>query len=836
MLIGRDAEASTARAALAGPGLLAIVGPPGIGKSTLASAVAPGEVRRTGALSTLRWVPLLAFRRLVGDRVVSAAAGPEPIAGAVIRSGAGSLIVDDVQWADVGTFEVVARLAGRMPVVVTLRTGEAGAEEALGILELLGAERIELPPLGEASARMLLDRLHGGLAPAERERVLEVAGGNPLLLAELPRGGDGAASLVAALVDRLAALDPATATACHRLAVLGRPATLAELGPGVAHLVSAGLARLEGERVASVHGLLDEVVVESLGDGAAAVRRDLARLVEPAEAAFLLAAAGDPAARDVALAAAAGTDDVGLRAELLGLAVDLAEELDVERRLRAARLFTQIGQPDRAIVLCDVDGLTELAPIERGLLCGAAAEATWLLGEHERSRELMEQAVADLRGSGRPEEVLVLGGSTTHNTFIELDGRGGLERARAAVELADRIGQHRAYARQRLASVLATSGLPGAPELHREAMAMAAAEGDELTRQQAFTGLVLGTWVGGDVRAAADLARAEAPGDDPDDLDLHDLGLRAYVAILGLLAGDDPAEVAARFGPLLEREPMFRNRAFMAAAVALALADLGRATEALAVLGPDLVPPGIDRQQRSVEGWASVEVRWSAGRSAEALAAGVEVGELGVGDYPSAVMARLLAAHAGRALGQPPAGPPPGVVLPAWTGAPIEWRGLAAAADGDPASASAHLLEAALAWDPTDVRSALRCRWAAGDVLAATDPAAARPLLEEAEAAALASGAPAALARVRHSLRAVGIRRRNDVAPPRSTIAGLTPREEQVLDLVGEGATTASIAAALGVAPSTVDSFVRSAARKLGASTRVAAVAELERRRSGARR
>jgi DNA-binding CsgD family transcriptional regulator len=50
--------------------------------------------------------------------------------------------------------------------------------------------------------------------------------------------------------------------------------------------------------------------------------------------------------------------------------------------------------------------------------------------------------------------------------------------------------------------------------------------------------------------------------------------------------------------------------------------------------------------------------------------------------------------------------------------------------------------------------------------------------------------------------------------------AALTPREFEVLGLVADGLTTATIAHRLGLRPSTVESHVVSARRKLGASTR----------------
>ena len=101
----------------------------------------------------------------------------------------------------------------------------------------------------------------------------------------------------------------------------------------------------------------------------------------------------------------------------------------------------------------------------------------------------------------------------------------------------------------------------------------------------------------------------------------------------------------------------------------------------------------------------------------------------------------------------------------------------------------------------------------------------AQDLLVAAEDRALELELSAMVDRIRRSLRAIGVVRRSAAG---SGTAGLTAREEQVLDLVGVGARSTDIAAALGVEVSTVESFVRSAMQKLGASTRVAAAATLQ--------
>jgi len=62
-----------------------------------------------------------------------------------------------------------------------------------------------------------------------------------------------------------------------------------------------------------------------------------------------------------------------------------------------------------------------------------------------------------------------------------------------------------------------------------------------------------------------------------------------------------------------------------------------------------------------------------------------------------------------------------------------------------------------------------------------------------------------------------------------SLIESLSPRERQTMELVGLGLTSGDIAAKLGVTRVTVDSFVRSARVKLGASTRIEVIAKLAR-------
>jgi DNA-binding NarL/FixJ family response regulator len=71
-------------------------------------------------------------------------------------------------------------------------------------------------------------------------------------------------------------------------------------------------------------------------------------------------------------------------------------------------------------------------------------------------------------------------------------------------------------------------------------------------------------------------------------------------------------------------------------------------------------------------------------------------------------------------------------------------------------------------------------------------------------------------------MRADGVRRipRGPRPASRAGPAGLTPRQVEVLELIASGATNAEIAAALVIAPKTVDHHVSAVLAKLGVTSR----------------
>ena len=88
-------------------------------------------------------------------------------------------------------------------------------------------------------------------------------------------------------------------------------------------------------------------------------------------------------------------------------------------------------------------------------------------------------------------------------------------------------------------------------------------------------------------------------------------------------------------------------------------------------------------------------------------------------------------------------------------------------------------------------------------------------------------GAARAAWRLRRRLRDAGVRRipRGPRPATRAGIAGLTPRQADVLALLEEGATNAEIARRLVIAPKTVDHHVSAVLAKLGVSSRREAAA-----------
>ena len=257
--------------------------------------------------------------------------------------------------------------------------------------------------------------------------------------------------------------------------------------------------------------------------------------------------------------------------------------------------------------------------------------------------------------------------------------------------------------------------------------------------------------------------------------------------------------------------------------MAIARADLGDVAAAEQQLRDAHLRAGDHGQWRAVVAWAEAEVAWAGGHRDGVADAVATVTSLGVGDYPPAVMARVLLAHSRVIAGEGLDGIAPAVGLfPAWAAFADEWAGLAHAAAGDDAAAATAFATAADGWARSDLRSRVRCLWAAGEAARRAGTPDAADRLDLALVAAEEAALLGLASRARRSLRDLGVAR---PAPVAAGSAGLTGREAQLLELVAAGRTSAQIASELHLSRQTVDQVITTATRKLGAPNRRSAAA-----------
>jgi DNA-binding CsgD family transcriptional regulator len=272
--VGRDSVVAAAGAHLVEGNSVLVVGPPGIGKSTvlatLSDALPGARVLRAAAAEVESGLPYLTLVDLFGTslaeqgsllpghlraaldaallRTVAPTTPQDELAVrlAVLElirilaaQGPVLLVIDDVQWVDepsAGVLHFVARRLADLPVQVLAaeRTEQGPAHR-----HLCPEPYVELPlrPLcREDVADLLRERFGPALSPATVDRVYTASGGNPLFAVELGRvlaergePGDGLAPLPvpdrlrSLLAARLAALPASAGLALTVLAAAARP-------------------------------------------------------------------------------------------------------------------------------------------------------------------------------------------------------------------------------------------------------------------------------------------------------------------------------------------------------------------------------------------------------------------------------------------------------------------------------------------------------------------------------------------------------------------------------------------------------------------------------------
>jgi DNA-binding CsgD family transcriptional regulator/tetratricopeptide (TPR) repeat protein len=849
-----DAVLGYAAEADAGTGRLVLVeGEAGVGKSTLLEQV---EVRLPdatwhwgacdGLFTPLPLAPLRDIAEGVGGDLLDACradASRETLFTALVEAvrrspGLTVLVFEDVHWADEATLDLLRHTGRRLQkeralLLVTFRDDESGTSAplrlALGELSRQRAtRRVTLPPLTAGGVERLVAGT--GLDAAE---VHALTGGNPYFVAEVVRGGgtrlpasarDAVLSRVAPLEATARGLLDAAALAGNRLDTTLLEAVVDGAGTAYDSVLGAGLFVTDGHGLRFRHEIARLAVADAVPAPrrAALHERILAALTargddDDARLAFHADGAGDvtavlrhsrAAARRAASLAAhreavahyrralAASDapgvDVRTRAEVLdALATELGlvdEWVEAEQRWgEALALWRGLG-----------DGLREgdaLRSLSRGL--------TWL-ARGAQSREAVEQAFAVLEPLGPTSELA--------RTLKELSGAAMMRgEHRAALELADRAA---ALAEQLdlpdvLSDVLDTRACSmTALDLDWEPVMQRAVDVGLAARCHEQVGRAYSNYYAGLI------GTGRAAEGERLFLDAQKFCEEHEVASFGNCLIATRVEALELTGHWAEATELARSHQETVTVspnnrmhFALSLGRIGLRR------GDGGADADIDRGLEAAEGvgepqWIApfqllvAERHWVAGRMGEAAAAvsaaldaAAAVSEDGLIAGPSHVWARRVGVPA----------PEPAVVSELW----------AAELRGDVATAVAR-------WDVVGApyEAALALAFSPSTV----DQVEAVRRLD-------ALGAVPVSARVRRSLREAGVRSLPGVAraTTREHPAGLTSREQEVLELLGHGLTNEEVAGRLVISVKTAGHHVSAVLAKLGVSGRRDAVREAAR-------
>ena len=801
VLVGRQTELRLLVALLSEGRPVVVHGEAGVGKTALVrAAVEAAELKlvEAGALATLSWLPYLPLRRALGREPLGADAAY--VAGELIDAvGDAMLLLDDLHWADAQTRETVPFLAGKTPVVATVRRIGAETAALVGELEHAGFERLDLEPLDSDAAATMVQRLRPDLGPALVERLAARSGGNPLLLEELAASDEPTESLELALAARLRLLDDDSRQTLGLLALLGRPLDASSV-PAADELVATGLLEIVDGAVAFRHPLLAEVVAEAARHHAAAGERALAheRALEAAEVAEQ---PGELAAHLEVAAASADGADAGLL------------------RLRAASLLVEVGRFAAAERLLDATDDADSAV--RAAVCLQRARAA--VGDHDLDRGLaiLAEGLGHAAGSGSQAEV-ELG---VERITVELEIHDETAAESVLTEASRLLGVAEANGFD-VAAIHAVIGrarrLLGEVDWEGEigrALDAARAEGNTGIECRTAESTVGALFHEGAAPRARRLAREYVERARELRLGSWERRFRTRAAWLAMHGGRyrrayDEAEA-------LRVEELEWERFLVTYVAAESAIDLGlhdRASELLADLYL-LSTTGYERLRQTL--WVRADAELWSGRPRESLAAADELIERFPGE--TSAFARVTRAWACAELGLDPGSPTIDPPIRLLAGARPELEALELLASGADVEAAARFGAAAAAWRGQHERGRLRCAWAEGEALRRAGRAEeALEQLSRAERLIEAYGQVPLLGRVRRSLRLCGESR---PAARGSGAHGLTTREHEVLALVGDGLSNAEVARRLGLGRPTVERLVASASTKLGARSRLQAAA-----------
>ena len=736
-------------------------------------------------------------------------------------------VIEDVHWADPLTLDLVRILARRVEetnvaIIATYRDDEVAANPGLGLL--LGdlatspaVRRIALRPLSESAVRELAGPV--GLDGGELARA---TGGNPFLVVEtIAAGGRLPASVRDAALARAGRLSVAARGVVDAAAVIGQrfdPALLQSLVPASADAVEEALAR--GVLVADGHvlGFRHELIREAIEGSISPPRRselharvvtalaeqgdasDNAQLAHHAELGGLTAEACRYAALAATEAERVGAlQEMRLQAERAlrlgaGLAPGERFELLVQysraSNFASTRLEDAASAAEQAVALAD----RLLDPLRQGRALVVLAWALWSLDRVDEAAASAERAIVVLEPTG---DVAAL--ARAHSTQIRMqataiDPAVAIELGPRALELAAGAGLEEVRIDIAISVALAYGHLGEREALRMLSEGLADAQAAGLTIQTVrayvnlvFLGSILREHAFVDAKAREALAMFEEyqttiPG--------YAVEIFRARSLLDRGRWDEARATARRTDRDWVSETPIARAIEGLVGMRRGEPDAARLLER-AWEGIQDVP---ESSRHGAIRVALVEAAWLAGdrvTAVERIRAARESIATTRFARPAGELA-LWASRCGVQLGAPARAPAP-VLLELegdWRRAIRGWRELEAP------------YEAALAALPGDDR-------AASDALARLHQLG-------------ADAAARAFVRERQLLGARPAR-----GPRRSTLAnaaGLTRREQEVLDQLATGATNSAIAGALHLSERTVAHHVSAILGKLGAANRLVAV------------
>ena len=813
-LVGRDRLLRDLGRAIGAERSLLVVGEAGIGKTTLVRAALADSGRtwlECAGYATLDWLPYLCFRRALGGRLDGdPTTVAEVIEGAV---GPDVLFVDDAQWLDSASIAVLARLVGRTQMLIAARTGA---------FERIAVDRIEVKPLIASAASRLVSRLRPDLGRAVVRRIVADAGGNPLILEELAGGHAASAPAAHTLLERIDLMPRDARHLVRLLAVASRPLPRARLSRGSRTALASGLVLVGPHGLEIRHAMLAAVIRDAMDPGdLARMHREVAELVDdPGEAARHLLAAGDgPSAAARATAALETVAGDRERAALLVLASQ-GEPRSAARRIAAARALDALA--DWPAVLAVLDG--HVGAESEAL----RAHAAYALGQFDDARAALERA-------GRLVETGDAAARLAWETaafMVNVDGQVAEAIAFLDGQLVGQPGD--APPGTTLAglrdSIALLSGLPVDTARIRAALddALAARSLARATDLARVMNVALLMWRGAE--PALEFLNEEGPKFEAAAASDAALEFLAEAVQAHVLAGTFADAVLAADG-LIERPAPARAAQMAAIFRASALGLLGRldqADDALRSLDSSVTADWFGRGE------------WLANRAQVALLSGQPAVAADLVSQTRAIPSPLVGGHVlpmltgawaavERGLSFEPAASP----IRSLAGAAPEFDALRALLEDRPGVAADRFAEAAALWQGFNEVRALVCGWAEGEALRRAGAAAATRTLTSALHRADRAGFEPIAGRIRRSLRLAGVR--VAVRPRRkTTLYRLTPRESELLELVGRGHTNIEIARRMGLGRPTVVRILSNAMLKLGASSRAQAVAIAARSTDGA--